>query len=282
MANTMLVTDTKLIALADSIRKKSGQTGSMSLDAMESTVARLATVKNSSTWGSATIEELTFMLDLHDRGIIDIREIWQVGDERVVALPAMRGVGSFEKHAAQNVTFVLMNAGGKELEDGSECHFVVGMKNAFGTSDSVADLDEYGRMNSSSNTNRGEWEDCNRRTWCNSTFANALPADFRSLFKKHKNKTYGTVSIDLFALPSTVEVMGSASGARSSDEGAQFEYYKTASRRRKYYGNTSTQTQWFHRSPYINTSDFMCQTGINTVGHCAASDSRGISPFGCI
>lgn len=237
------------------------------------------------TWASGTDTEIADMVEAADAGIISLSDYWTVGDVRRISLSAMSATGVGESHAAQTQEFVLMNKGGKTLENGKTCSFVVGMVRLLSTSSSY----ESGYMNSSS-TNSGGWESCARRTWCNSVFRNAIPPVIRGIFKRFKNVTANgssssvTTSTDYFALPSEKEVFGSTTYANSSAESSnsQFEYYKTSSNRVKA-SLDGVARYWWERSPYSGSSNCFCI--VSNGGSADSTDaynSGGIAPFGCI
>nr|WP_288793452.1 DUF6273 domain-containing protein [uncultured Eubacterium sp.] len=237
------------------------------------------------TWASGTDTEIADMVEAADAGIISLYDYWTVGDVRSIKLSAMSATGVGESHAAQTQEFVLMNKGGKTLENGKTCSFVVGMVRVLSTSSSY----ESGYMNSSS-TNSGGWESCARRTWCNSVFRNAIPPVIRGIFKQFKNVTANgssssvKTSTDYFALPSEKEVFGSATHANSSAESSnsQFEYYKTSSNRVKA-SLDGVARSWWERSPYSGNSYNFCYVNSNgNANYIGAHYDYGIAPFGCI
>lgn len=239
------------------------------------------------TWAGGTDQEIADMVAAADAGLINLQDYWAVGQERKVSLSAMAATGVGESHAAQTVTMVLMNAGGKTLATPTAagqttCNYVVGLKNG---------LAEYGYMNSS-NTNSGGWDSCARRTWCNSVYRSAIPATLRGIFKQHKNitasgglSTVATTSTDYFALPAEKEVFGSTTYANSTAETSltQFQWYKTAANRIKKIGDSGSADDWWGRSPYSGNSTFFC--GVNSGGSANFSGASGsilVAPFGCI
>lgn len=238
------------------------------------------------TWADGSDEDIITMIESADKGLIKLSDYWAVGQERKVMLSAMVGIDGSAKHEKQEVTLVLMNAGGKELstavESGrTECSFIVGMKNCLVESDFLND----------STGNQGGWNECDRRTWCNSVFKNSIPLTILPIFKTFKNLTSSggssgstlTESIDTFALPSEKECRGVNNNSLAG-EGAQFEWYATAANRKKLYGEDGSAAAYWLRSPLKSDSSDFCS--ISTTGGSSSgaptSQSRGISPFGCI
>lgn len=239
------------------------------------------------TWANGTDAEIAAMVEAADAGVINLSDYWAVGDERNVNLSAMSATGVGESHAAQTVTMVLMNAGGKTLAAATAsgrttCSFIVGLKNS---------LAEAGYMNSSG-TNSGSWNSSARRTWCNSVFRNAIPSTLRVIFKQHKNLTIATYNgstnqetIDYFALPAEKEIFGSATYSNTTEASAlsQFTYYATSSNRVKKLGNSGSAYSWWERSPYSSYGNYFC--GVDSGGSAdnyGASSTYGVAPFGCI
>lgn len=242
------------------------------------------------TWADGSDEEIAEALQKHYAGEIDLHDYWNVGDERTVHLNAMAATGVGESHVAQDVTMVLMNAGGKTLTTpiGSvtECAFIVGQKNILANGTTR----EAGYMNSS-DTNAGGWNQCARRTWCNEVYKTALPSTFVGILKQHQNITSAgtgsttTTSSDYVALPAEKEVFGSNTYANSTAEASltQFKYYKTASNRIKYRGDAGSSNGWWERSPDRSSSDTFC--GVLFDGAASgyyASSAIGLAPFFCI
>lgn len=242
------------------------------------------------TWANGTDAQIAAMLEAHYAGTIDIGDYWKVGDEREVSLSAMAKGAVGETHVAQNVTLVLMHKGGKTLttpvNGKSTCAFVVGQKNCLANGTTI----EAGYMNNS-DTNSGGWVASKRRTWCNETYRNALPASFKGLFKEFYNKNAsgsGTTiqtATDYFALPSEVEVFGNVKYANKTAEAdnTQFDYYKTSANRVKKKGDSGSAYYWWERSPFSGYSNGFCFVySDGSANFSYASGAGGIAPFGCI
>ena len=233
------------------------------------------------SWASGTDEQIAAMVAAADAGQINLSDYWHAGDTRTVRLSAMQRGAVGETHAAQNVQFVLNDAGHFTLANGKKCNFVVHQKDC---------LSEYGYMNSS-NTNNGGWNSCARRTWCNETYRNAIPASLRGIFKQFKTRaangsgSSAVESTDYFALPSEKEVFGSITYSNSSAESqnTQFQYYKTASNRIKKLGINGSADRWWERSPNSGFSSHFCTVRSDGTALASfASRTYGLAPFGCI
>lgn len=238
-------------------------------------------------WATGTDDEISKMVAAADAGKIKLSDYWAVGQERKVHLSAMAATGVGESHVAQDVTLVLMNAGGKTLLNGKTCSFVVGQKNGLAN----GTTGEYGYMNSS-NTNIGGWDGCARRTWCNSVYYNAIPSALRGIFKKFRNVTASAGNVastkeseDYFALPSEKEIFGSTTYANAEAEASnkQFSYYTTAANRIKKRGDSGGADAWWGRSPYgSNATGFCDVNGDGAAYWNNASYMALMAPFGCI
>lgn len=236
------------------------------------------------SWSTGTDAEIKAMVDAYYAGDLtleDIQSVWSIGDERTVSLSAMAATGVGESHAAQTVKFVLMNFGGKTLTaDNTECLAIVGQKNCLAETGYIAN----------SNYNNGGWTAGGRRTWCNSIYKEAIPSDFRELFKEYNNQSgYGGASssgtkttADYFALPAEIEVYGTISNSVEG-EGSLFKYYETAANRIKTLGEGGSAGNWWERSPYKGDSQSFCYVQSNGMRfRQAANSNAGIAPFGCI
>lgn len=231
-------------------------------------------------WGTGTDSQILAMVQAADRGEINLTDYWHVGDKRVVQLSAIPATGVQETHAAQSVTLVLMNAGGKTLATPTEsgrttCSFIFGLEDC---------LNEFGKLNNR-HTNSGSWPNCLRRPWCNGPFKDAFPPTFARIFKQFENKTSAgsrstniVTSIDWFAMPSEVEVTG-GTGSSFPGEGSIFTWYETASNRIKRVDGITRY--YFTRSPFkSNNSRYVV---IRDNGYATYGDpdgKSGLSPFG--
>lgn len=245
------------------------------------------------SWATGTDKQIVAMVEAADRGEINLADYWAVGDTRKVSLSAMSATGVGESHAAQEVEFVLMHAGGYDLNSAvksgrTKCSFVVGMKNCLNTG---------GYMNST-NTNSGSWNGSARRTWCNNVFRNAIPSTLRGIFKQFKcitaatyNGTKNQTSIDYFAFPAAKEVFGgtaTTAGGKTSYSNLtefnvlfQFDWYKTTSNRLKTVNGSVCY--WWERSPNCQSTQSFCSVSeYNNASTDYSSLANGISPFGCI
>lgn len=233
------------------------------------------------SWADGTDEEVAAMVAAADAGKLNLSDYWSAGDARTVQLSAMSGsvANANESHAAQSVQFVLTDPGHYTLANGKPCNFVVLQKDC---------LKETGVMNSQG-INSGGWNNCPRRTWCNSVYRNAIPATLRGIFKQFKVRTANgsgsgvTESTDWFSLFSEMEVFGRTTHANVIAESGitQLNYYKTSSNRIK--RKNGRAYDWWERSPYSGDPDFFCSVASSgRADYWGADDTYGLAPFGCI
>lgn len=233
------------------------------------------------SWADGTDEEIVAMVKAADKGLIDLKDYWNVGDVRKAMLSETEGCEWYTSHSRQEAEFVLMNAGGKTLLAPTEsgrtiCSFVVGLKDCLKEEDKINKED----------TNKGGWESSDIREWCNDGFAQSIPQSLQPIFKNFVNSTYADGKIvettDLFALPAEVEVYGSTKYS-AQGEGTQFELYKNPLNRIKCIGSGGYQADWWERSPFSSFSTRFCIVNSNggATGNIASYTS-GLAPFGCI
>lgn len=231
-------------------------------------------------WSTGTDEQIAAMVAAADAGEIVLSDYWSAGDTRTVQLSAMAQSGVYgESHAPQSVQFVLTDPGHYTLANGKPCSFVVLQKDC---------LKEYGAMDLQGSSGGG-WNDCPRRTWCNSVYRNAIPSSLRGIFKQFKVRTAtgtgsgSTESRDWFSLFSEKEIFGSTTYANSSAESkcSQLDYYKTSSNRIKRANGSASY--WWERSNHGRTGGrFCCVSDIGAARWATPQDRRGLAPFGCI
>lgn len=233
------------------------------------------------SWADGTDEEIVAMVKAADKGLIDLKDYWNVGDVRKAMLSETEGCEWYTSHSRQETEFVLMNAGGKMLLTPTEsgrttCSFVVGLK------DCLKEEDKINRED----TNQGGWESSDIREWCNDGFAQSIPQSLQPIFKNFVNSTYADGKIvettDLFALPAEVEVYGSTKYS-AQGEGTQFELYKNPLNRIKCIGSGGYQALWWERSPRSSSSTRFCMVySSGCADGSGASGAYGLAPFGCI
>lgn len=235
------------------------------------------------TWADGTPAQLAAMLQAHDNGLIDITDYWSLGDKRTISHSAMTATNVGETHAAQSKAWILMDTGaqsGYVFSDNTPVHYVVGMEDCF---------DETGYMNST-NTNTGSWDSSARRTWCNNELRASFDEDTRALFKQFKTVTAETysgstlkTSLDYFALFAEKEVFGTRTYSNATETAAlkQIKYYEVTANRIKNVNGSATI--WWERSPHSGGGTAFCGvTGGGTANFYSASNTKGLSPFGCI
>ena len=207
-----LVSASKLTAIGDAIRAKTGSSGLMTLDDMAASIGGLGGIEvvdigSGTVIGGyfmdeeCTVEATVELLVGMGSGVMVYRKLmdaasWSSGsDTEVQATIAAAKAGSVDLTQywsvgdTRTVSLSAMAATGVgESHVAQNVQIVLmhknwvdanGVKHPFlwGLKDGLANgtSGEYGYMNSS-NTNSGGWNGCARRTWCNNVFFPALPA----------------------------------------------------------------------------------------------------------
>lgn len=219
----------------------------------------IGTKKGVPTWADGTDAEIAEALTKHYNNEIDLADYWTVGDERVVHLSAIAAASDYDAQPEQDVTLVLVNAGGRTLttpiNNHTECAFVVGQKDCL----------------------KVAWNFCttiSRFTygWGNSDIANklnsdvgylgALPVTLRGVFKKHvipwcydQTKTYPQDDDSIVGLPARKEILGyNASADKASSSYNLLTYYQDSSNRIKKLNGDATN-YWTNSKYYYTGSN---------------------------
>ena len=237
------------------------------------------------SWSTGTDAEIKAMIDAYYAGdltLADIQSVWSIGDEREVNLSAFTFTSQGrESISAQTVKFVIMNFGGKTLADGNDttCLAIVGQKDA---------LDTLVKFSTTSSYPNG-WKDSGLQYSCNHEYRNAIPSDFRDLFKQYNNKSgkgYNSTglndTVDYFAFAAAVEVFGTESSQLTEGEGTQFEYYQTTENRIKKQGSSGSAVDYWTRSAYKASYNIFHILSTGGGGASAENTANGFAPFGCI
>lgn len=231
-------------------------------------------------WADATDHEMYLMLQAHYEGIINISDYWSVGDIRKISLYPTGPFDVPPRTVGQDVELVIIDFNHDELADGSGFAAVtIQQRDA---------LKESSYMNSS-DKNKGGWKECERRRWCNTLYKNALPSFFNAEIKKVIKYTASNSEVvatedDIF-LVSEVEVYGGRDAVNSIEgEGSQYEYFKSASNRRKYSGiEHKSSVIWWERSPTKDTTTRFCSVSqVGTLAYSNASSNYGLAPTFCL
>ena len=253
-------------------------------------------------FADGTDEEIAAMVNAHYNDKINLSDYWAVGDTRSVSLSAMSSDYVRESHRAQTVQFVIGDFEHDDLVASINGHTKAAItllqKNCLmdatssSNSNNGSNDTETGQMNSS-DTNSGGWKNCNRRTWCNNVYYNALPSAWKSMVKT-VNKKSGTGSgsssgtettQDKIFLAAEIEIFGSTTYSVSG-EGAQYQYYKnaTANRYKMPKWDSSYVSQWYwERSPRSGNSAHFCYVSYNgSASSYIAFGAYGVAPCLCI
>lgn len=247
------------------------------------------TVPKLVSWSEGTNAQIVSLINAHYEGKIDLQEHWKVGDTRTVHLSAMAAKYGKETHVEQDVEFQIVNIGGKQFADGTECAFIVQLKDVLTNS---SGNNEGGYMLSLSSNSSG-WKGCARRNWCNEVFRGSLPEELRGVFKLHKNKTsVGNQSSNLsetedyFALPCSYNIFGESTQTWSGgadEDSVHWTYYDSQEKRVKHPRDNSNACSWWLRSPKRDDTKSFCRVfELGNLDYAGASSYLGFAPFGCI
>lgn len=253
------------------------------------------------TFADGTDAEIEKMIEAHYAGEINIGDYWAVGDKRIIHHNAMDATGVSESHKANDYAYVIIGIEHDDLVTAingkakaaitiqTERMLYLDTTTEYNSSYDVAH--ECGYMNSLS-TNKGGWEDCARRIWCNNVYKGCLPTYVQNMMKQVKKLTSAgsqsseiKTSNDYAFLPSEIEISGSAMNSYAG-EGEQYQYFKnaTANRYKKpIYSSDYVSGYYRTRSPYSEDSISFCFIGRD--GSANANGARftfGVAPCLCI
>lgn len=252
------------------------------------------------TFADGTDAEIEKMIEAHYAGEINIGDYWAVGDKRTIHHNAMAATGVSESHKENDYVYVIIGIEHDDLVTAInsktkaaitiQTERMLYLDTTTEYNNSYYASRECGYMNSSS-TNDGGWEDCARRTWCNSVYKQCLPTYIQSMMKQVKKPTSvggrsSTIktSNDYVFLLSEIEIFGSTTFSFTG-EGKRYQYFKnaTANRYKKpRYDSSCVSGQWWGRSPYFGNSTYFCYVRENGNDACdGANNVRGISPCLC-
>lgn len=195
-------------------------------------------------------------------------QAYSVGDEKTISINGT------------NYIVTILDFNHDELADGSgKAGITIGLKNCLKTTHAM----------NSSDKNSGGWESCAMRTWLQSTVLGWLPSDLQTVIKKvNKKATIGSqsttinTSVDNLFLLADIEIFGSTTYG-NSNEGTQYSYFTTTSRRIKTLGDGESAAWWWGRSPSVYNSNSFCYvTSGGSAASLGAGSSSGVSFGFCI
>ena len=252
-------------------------------------------------WSSGTNAQIKAMIDGYYNNLLtldEIKSVWKVGDKRSVTLSAMSATNNLESHRSQTVQYVIIDFDHDTLTTAINGHtkalLTLNQDKILISSDSKTTSNgdsETGKMNPST-LQYDDWGTCARRTWCNSTYYNAIPSGLRSLIKPvtiYYNDGSNLSSVlscsDYTFLLSDVGIAGSGASTYLQNYDTQYEYFKTTSNRYKLptWSSSHVSTSWWERSPLYNRANAFCRMNNDgTAGYNSAVTLYGISPVFCI
>lgn len=233
-------------------------------------------------FASASWEEIAVMLTRHYTGTINLANFWSVGDVKTINYSSMdAGNGVTDAHAANNCKIVILGFDHDTISGGTKSAITIGLLNGLGNPGYIHP----------NNTNIGGWSGTNRRTWCNTTFYNALPAGLRSLIKPvdkyytagNKSSAIMTVSDKCFLL-SESEIVGNAVTHSYAGEGNQYPFFIGGDSLRKRQGDdVAGYDNWLTRSTDKESdSQYVYVESDGDINVCDANSQYQIIPAFCI
>ncbi len=202
-------------------------------------------------------EELAQYLQWHYAGKIDLAEHWSVGDTRVIHLNGIDSPNEnvyTESWSEQDITIVITTMNHHDLAEpiGARDKAAVTLQTRECLNDLSRGVNENGcifvNLNNNIDSTFSPWSKLPMRTWMNNQFYNTCFSDeWKALIKdtKHKrlttyNQTTTEEVVDKFFLPSYPEIFGNtayqyyiANVKPNSEEGTQWDWYKTSDNRVK-------------------------------------------------
>lgn len=123
-------------------------------------------------------------------------------------------------------------------------------------------------------TNAGGWNNCEMRTYLNSTIYNSLPSDLKNIIiEKTHLRTQGNQSSTMVSasdklwLPSYYEVLrGDGSISESAFDNIRYSIFTSSDNRIKKKVNGSTSEDWWISSPYQSNSTAFYEVSSNSFG----------------
>lgn len=232
------------------------------------------------TWDGGTDAQIKAMIQAADKGDISLAKYWSVGDEREVQLSAMKDPYDVNI-PTQTITLKLVNVGGMDLQTPidkkTQCSFVWCLSNLLS-----------GISTSMLGSNGTGWSGCGVRTWCNTTFFEALPQYLQDSIKYVNNPTAVSVSdnyavagdcYDRIAVPSYTQ-LGLEKRFYGCEEGKAWSYYTNDALR-------SQGESYYSRTTVPDTSTtlrdgFLCVTSTGAADSGTSSGKYPLLVFGCI
>lgn len=229
------------------------------------------------SWSSGTDVQIINMVNSYYRGIItldDVKSVWSVGDER-----------EFTLTDNSTLTFVIIDFNHDELTTP-----INGKTNSLITCN--AKIQYIYHVINDTDTTAGGWERSSMRDWCNNTFYNIVPYNWKNIIKTVKKYTsIGEQSTTVTAVNdnvwilSEVEIFGTATNSVSTeaDYSSQYKYYETSSNRAKKNNAINMPADWWTRSPYKSHNGKNVRVSASgTTSYFGTGGSGGTVPAICL
>lgn len=263
--------------------------------AAEAVTGKIASVEIV-TFENGTDDQIAAMLEAHYNGDIDIADHWSVGDKRKIHLNQVANPkGSGSAWAAQDITIVITAIKHHDLATpiNSKTKAAITCQTRECVNNNTSSFSQDGHIYpnlTSTTSNLPVWASnspIGMRTWANGAFyTTAMPTGIKDMIKEitrnlkttHSGFTLAATTDKIF-LPTEYEIFGAIQYS-DTEEGTQWEYYKTTSNRIKYgnnEGNPNDKAQfWWNGSPDSSYDDCWCR--VITKG--TASDNDGGDAYG--
>lgn len=213
-----------------------------------------------------------------------LKSLWSVGDAITFTMPAIQEVDGLEAHAQQSVSLKIA-----DFDHDTLTTEINGKTKSLMTL--CFEFSETGVMNTAS-SNVGGWEAMPRRTWCNNTLFNSLPAELQSIIKEVQ-KSFTSVTSDKCFIASSKELTNSTSFTmwdyavvnRSSgnDDGVQYKIYADGLYTfTKPVISATTCAFKFEYSTSHPSDSFICRDTNGTNRWSYATQSRGLIIHFCV
>lgn len=236
------------------------------------------------SWADGTDDEIAAMIDAARAGTIDLQTDggWAVGDVRTIKISAF-SAESTTSYAEQSIDIAISS-----FEDYNECGCIMQFDFCTLLTASHTDSDYKGTRMNSSNTNSGGYGATEMYKTTLPALVEALPSwlkerliEFSVLASAgSQSSTINTVTGNLLALRSEVEIFGKTTYSKSG-EGSQIPYYTTSANRIK--KRDGAAGGWWERSPRGGTGTYFCSvTSDGSAYYGSASGTSGVAPFGCL
>ena len=229
------------------------------------------------------------MINGHYGGKLDLTDYWAVGDIRSCTLNDIGSTNVGETQPSQVIKLVIIGMNHDDLETP-----INGINKAVLTVWTQSNLTNQGYMFSSQvkcspDDTVGAWGKSNRRSWCNTSFKNALPSYLANIIKPVKKSTcrmyYDGNNVEYYRYENTVDAvfllsLTECSGSSYKNDGTQYNYLKNSS-------NLSSSVEWWTRT-VSHTGNYYAQFFVRPersyglLWFTICTENKGLRPAFCL